>query len=133
MKTKILLIISIVSILFLSSCKKDETSKFDYPMETLYGIWEGTTMYVNDKWIDINKYPYTEFAFSIRFNSDGTYYGSGYFGSGKGTYTAEGKTIITYINGQEYARYTVKSLDHNQSELTMMMGASTMDIKVKKK
>lgn len=31
-----------------SSCSKEEEN-FDYPMEVLYGTWEGTEMKVKDK------------------------------------------------------------------------------------
>lgn len=134
MKTKILLLFVLLCTTVLSSCKKDEEPTFDYPLETLCGIWDGSEILFDDGWVDITKYPYTKFEFSIRFNSDGTYYGSGYFGNGSGTYKAIGKTIITYIDGEEYAKYTVKSLTSNQCELTMDMGGtSTLDIRVKKK
>lgn len=137
MKTKILLTLVLLCTIF-SSCDKEEKEKnsFDYPMETLYGIWDGTEIYLEktSQWVDITKYPYTEFGFSIRFKSDKTYTGSGYFGNGSGTYEAIGKTVITYVNGKEYARYTVKSLTNNRAELTMDMGGtSTMDVRVKKK
>lgn len=135
MKIKILLILVLLCTVF-TSCKKDDKNKFDYPMETLYGIWDGSEVYLNksSQWIDITKYPYTEFGFSIRFNPDGTYYGSGYFGNGSGTYEASGKTIITYIDGEEYAKYTIKSLTSSKCELTMDMGGtSTMDVRVTKK
>lgn len=134
MKTKILLILVLLCTTIFSSCKKDEESTFDYPLETLYGIWDGAEILSDDGWVDITKYPYTKFKFSIRFNSDNTYYGSGYFGNGSGTYKAIGKTITTYIDGEEYARYTIKSLTNNQCEATMDMGGTTtLDIRVKKK
>ena len=86
-----------------SACSSDDDD-FDYPMDTLYGSWEGISINVNGGWVNITEYPYTKFAFSIKFNSDGTYSGRGYFGNGSRTYTAKGKTIITYVNGKEYCR-----------------------------
>ena len=84
---------------------------------------------------NITEYPYTKFAFSIKFNSDGTYSGRGYFGNGSGTYTAKGKTIITYVNGKEYLRYEVKSLSNNIAELSMTVDGSgeTLEVKAMKK
>lgn len=70
---------------------------------------------------------------SISFKPDGTYYGSGYLGNGSGTYTAEGKTIITYINGKEFVRYTVKSLTANSAELSMSIDGETIEVKAIKK
>lgn len=130
---KLIFLLAMLPLCVFTSCSDDDKPKFDYPMETLYGKWEGTEVYTNGKWVDITKYPYTELGFSITFNSDGKYYGSGAFGNGSGTYKAEGKTITTYIDGEEFARYTVKTLDGNNAELTMYMGGDSMDIRVKKK
>lgn len=118
-----------------SSCSNDDDDEFDFPMETLYGTWEGTSINTDGSWTDITEYPFTSFAFSIKFNSDGTYTGRGYFGNGSGTYTAKGKTIITYVNGKEYFRYEVKSLSGNIAELSMTVDGSkdAIDIKVRKK
>lgn len=118
-----------------SSCSNDDDDEFDFPMETLYGTWEGISINTDGSWTDITQYPFTEFAFSIKFNSDGTYTGRGYFGNGSGTYTAKGKTIITYVNGKEYFRYEVKSLSGNIAELSMTVDGSkdAIDIKVRKK
>lgn len=114
-------------------CSDDDEPKFDYPMETLYGTWIGSEVKVGEDWVDITKYPYTKFGFSITFNSGGTYSGAGYFGNGSGTYKAEGKMITTYIDGEEYAYYTIKSLTGSNAELTMSMGGESMEIRVKKK
>ena len=43
------------------------------------------------------------------FKSDGTYYGSGYFGAGSGTWAAKGNTINTYVDGKLYVSYTLPS------------------------
>lgn len=118
--------------MFLSSCVKND--KFDYPMKTLHGIWDSTEILTDNGWLDITSDIYAKFQFSIRFNSDGTYYGSGAFGNGSGTYKAIGNTIITYIDGEEYARYIIKSLTDNKAELTMDMGGtSTIDVRVTKR
>lgn len=111
MKTRLLFLVLILSTVFTACNKDDDDEKFNYPLETLYGTWNGTEIYLEDdsKWIDITEYPYTKFAFSIRFKSDGTYYGEGYFGDGGGTYKAIGNTINTYIDGEQYAEYQIKS------------------------
>lgn len=116
-----------------SSCSKEEEN-FDYPMEVLYGTWEGTEMKVKDKWIDLTNIFYSQFAFSITFYSDGTYTGKGYFGNGNGTYKAEGDKIYTYVDGEEYFVYKIKSLKDNKAELLMGVTGSDdwIEIKVEK-
>lgn len=121
-----------VMFLMFSGCSSDGDD-FDYPMDTLYGSWEGVSINLNEGWVNITEYPYTRFAFSIRFNSDGTYSGRGYFGNGSGTYTAKGKTIITYVNGKEYLRYEVKSLSNNIAELSMTVDGSGENLEIKAK
>lgn len=135
MKTKILLIISIFSILFLSSCKKEDNTQFDYPLETLYGTWSGTDIYLEESstWVDITRYPYTQFGFSAKFNADGSYYGSGYFGNGSGTYKAIGNTVTTYVDGKEFARYVISSLSSTKGEATMYAGSSKSGMRIKLK
>lgn len=70
---------------------------------------------------------------SISFKSDGTFYGKGYLGNGSGTYKATGNTIVTYLDGEEYIRYTVKSLSGDDAELTMSMDGESLDIKAEKR
>lgn len=116
-----------------SSCSDDDDSKFDYPMEDLYGEWDVVAIEVNGKWCFTNMPQYKKFAMSISFNSDGTFYGSGYLGYGSGTYTTAGNTIITYLKGKEYIRYVVKSLRSNTAALTMVQGDTSLDIHAVKK
>lgn len=123
---------ALLPMLILSSCSNDDDD-FDYPMDAIYGTWDVTDIKVEGKWYDITTYPYTKYAMSISFKSDGSYYGKGYFGNGSGTYTAKGKTIITYINGKEFAVYTVKSLSDKNAELTMTIDGEVIDIKAVKK
>lgn len=124
--------------LMFSACSKDDSpadTNFDYPLETLYGRWSGTHILLKESgWVDITRYPFTHFGFSITFHSDGTYYGSGYWGTGSGTYKTEGSTIYTYVDGKEYYIYKVRSLTGNEAELSMgVTGSDTwMEIKVKK-
>ena len=36
-----------------SACSSDDDD-FDYPMDTLYGSWEGISINVNGGWVNIN-------------------------------------------------------------------------------
>ena len=134
MKKTLLLLFAVLS-LALVSCSDDDDkdSKFAYPLENLYGTWDVTEIYDGSGWVNITHPYFQKYAMSISFKSDGSYYGKGYLGNGSGTYTAEGKTIITYVDGKEYLRYEVKSLSGNEAELSMMAGDSSMDVKAKKK
>ena len=42
-------------ILAIPSCKKEEPS-FNYPLETLYGKWEGTDVKISNDWINIENH-----------------------------------------------------------------------------
>ena len=64
------------------------------------------------------------------FNSDGTYYGSGYFGTGSGTYKVDGNKIYTYVGGQEYIIYTAESYTSTRSTLVLSITGSTSTIRV---
>ena len=119
-------------VLSFASCS-NENDDFDYPIEMIYGKWEGVGVFYNGKWLDLTDWMYQELAFSIRFNEDGTYYGEGFFGNGYGTYKAVGKNIITYIDGQKYFTYQIKSLTADNAEITMLDNSGdTMDIRVRK-
>lgn len=115
-----------------TSCSSNDDEDFAYPMETLCGKWNAKQIKVAGKWYDVTEYPYTKYAMSITFNDDGTFTGSGYLGNGGGTYKANGKTITTYINGEEYITYTVSSLSSDVAYLSLTMGGSTIEMKAEK-
>ena len=118
----------------ITSCQKEGGWTFDYPQETLCGgTWNGAAVYIDDHWVDITSPMFSNLQFSIRFNTDGTYYGRGYFGNGSGTYKASGKTITTYVDGELFYTYTVKTMTGNEAELTMASATgSSIDIRVRK-
>lgn len=133
MKTKIFALLALICAFTFSSCSKDNDNlSFNYPLETLYGTWDGVALRTDETgWMDITKYPYTKFKFGIKFNSDKSYYGFGYFGDGSGTYTAIGKRITTYIDGKEYLYYEIKSLSSTEAEATMRKAGSNSYIEMK--
>lgn len=126
---KILFLLAMLPMFVFSACSDDDD--FDYPMETLYGTWDVTDVKVEGKWYDVTTYPYTRFGMSISFKSDGSFYGRGYLGNGSGTYKASGNTIVTYLDGEEYIRYTVKSLSGDNAELTMSMDGESLVLRLK--
>lgn len=58
-----LMLLCATMVLSLYSCSDDET--FDYPMETLYGKWEGTGIYYEGEWIDLSNWMYQELSFQL--------------------------------------------------------------------
>ena len=112
---------------FLPACSDDKDEPDDIKSQII-GTWDATSVKVSGTdWVDITGRP--GLALSITFNKDGSYYGRGALGNGGGTYTVSGKTIKTYIDGELYGTYYVKSLNGNSAELSLTMGASSMEIR----
>lgn len=111
----------------LPACSDDKDEPDNIKSEMI-GTWDATAVkFETGDWIDISNRP--SLALSITFNKDGSYYGRGALGNGAGTYTVSGKTIKTYVDGELYGTYYVKSLSGNNAELSLTMGDSSMDIK----
>lgn len=118
-----------VCLIALSGCSKDEDTKFNYDIKTLYGTWQIT--HVDTKGgSDFS--PWILATTTATFNSDGTYSGSGYFGNGTGTYKAKGKTVTCYVEGKEYIKYDIISLESTLCTLKMYDETAAVTIKCKK-
>ena len=118
----------------LIGCKKDNDSEsFNYNLNDLYGTWRVTEILSSGTWVDVTTWAGQQ-VFTptyATFRSDGTYYGSGYFGTGSGTYKAIGNTIYTYVDGSEYLRYTILSFSGNKCHLKMGQAGSSTTIEIK--
>lgn len=134
MKKILVIMLAMLTMCFsFSSCSSDDDDKFDYPMETLCGTWNLTDVQLSSgKWVDVTGWQYSEYRASITFYSDGTYYGKGALGNGRGTYKSSGNTIVTYVGGEEYIRYTIKSVNNNEMEGTMYDDSGSINFKAKK-
>ena len=119
-----------------TSCKKNDptTPAFEYSIGTLHGTWRIT--HVESKYglmVNVTD-PIAERSFKptyATFNADGTYSGRGFLGNGSGTYKASGKTITCYIDGKEFMKYDVLSLDGNTCELKMYEPGSEQSIRIR--
>jgi hypothetical protein len=123
----------LVCVMAFAGCSKDdETPKFNYDLETLYGTWRVTEIQQKDgSFLDVTT-SVAEMVFEptyATFNENGTYSGRGEFGTGSGTYKAEGNTIYTYVEGVEYLRYEVKSLSGEKCHLVMKEQGSSSTLK----
>ncbi len=116
-----------------TSCSSDDEADFGYSKELLVGTWDLTHLETDGEWIDLNNWAYTQFKASISFYADGKYYGSGYFGTGSGTYVATGNKIKTYVDGKPYLTYTITSVDGNNMEGTMSDNSGSMGFKAEKR
>ena len=121
----LLLTMFLTSFVFLS-CSSDDKDEID---DAIVGTWKLTEVKMSETGSYIS-WPFKTTYSS--FKSDGTYYGSGYFGTGEGTWSKKGKTVNTYVSGQLYASYEVLSVTATDAELKMTMGDSTIWIKCKK-
>lgn len=122
------MLLLIATICFLPSCSSDDDEP-DNIKSQMIGTWDATAVRFSgdSDWTDITKYP--SMALSITLNKDGSYTGRGALGNGSGTYTVSGKTIKTYVDGELYGTYYVKTVSGNYAELSLTMGSSSMEIK----
>lgn len=125
-KYKLLMLIFASAALLFSGCSKD-----DELQKQIIGTWDGIEVKTNSGWIDITSSYYSNYQFSITFHENGTYYGTGYFGTGNGTYTLNESTTVTYVNGNEYYRYDIYSVSGNVAHMRMYSTRSTGSIEIK--
>jgi hypothetical protein len=132
---RVIFILAVLPLLFAGCSKDEEPAKFDYDLNLLYGEWRVSHIWSADgDYVDVT----SGFMLLIfeptyaTFNPNGTYSGSGHYGDGSGTYTAVGKTITTYISGQEFVKYDVIGLSGSTCELRMYGSGYNTKIKCKK-
>ena len=133
-KLNLFFILTVFSLLFVGCSKDDDIKNFEYDLNLLYGKWRITHVeQINGSYLNVTS-SVAESVFKptySTFYSDGTYSGSGEFGNGSGTFKAESKTIITYVDGQEYLRYDVLMLSESNAELKMYEKGNATSVKIK--
>ena len=126
MKKQLFLLLTLVVATFVSCSNDDDDNQYD---PAIVGTWKITEVKTSQSGTYIN-WPFkTTYA---SFKSDGTYYGSGYFGNGSGTWSIKGNTVNTYVDGDLYASYEIISVTSTTSELKMSMDGESIWIKCKK-
>lgn len=128
-KVFLFLMLAVVSTAF-TGCSSDDDD-FNYDVEHLIGKWQITEIEMDGRYVDVTKPPYyPEFPLTYAtFNTDGSYYGSGIFGTGSGTYKTKGNTVICYVDRTEYARYQILNLSGTQCELKMSKNNESVNIR----
>ena len=123
----ILLILVVTSFAFVS-CSSDDDDDNQYT-SAIVGTWKLTEVRMSETGSYIT-WPFkTTYA---SFKSDGTYYGSGYFETGSGTWSLKGNTIKTYVDGKLYVSYDILSVTSTEAELKMTADDASLWIKCKK-
>ena len=128
MKKQLFLLLTIVVATFaFVSCSNDaDDNQYE---SAIVGTWKITDVKTSQSGTYIS-WPFkTTYA---SFKSDGTYYGSGYFGTGSGTWSVKGNTVNAYVGGELYASYEIISVTSTTSELKMSMDGESIWIKCKK-
>ena len=121
-----LLALVVTSLAFVSCSDDDDDNQYN---SAIVGTWKITAVKTSQSGSYIG-WPFeTTYA---SFKSDGTYYSSGYFGTGSGKWSIKGNTINTYVGGELYASYEIISVTSTTSELKMSMGSDAIWIKCKR-
>ena len=118
--------VAIVSLSFVSCSDDDADSPY---VSDIVGTWKLTEVKTSASGSYIS-WPFQ--ATYASFNSDGTYYGSGYFGNGSGTWNLKGNTVTTYVDGELFFTYEIISVSGSNAELKMSMDGESIWIKCKK-
>ena len=121
-----LLTLVVTSFAFVSCSDDDDDNQYN---SAIVGTWKITEVKTSQSG------SYIEWPFQTTyasFKSDGTYYGSGYFGTGSGTWSIKGNKVNTYVGGVLYASYEIISVTSTTSELKMSIDSDAIWIKCKK-
>ena len=107
----------------------DDSDNGNYKKSLIVGTWEIKEVKTTEAGMYVD-WPFERTYAS--FKSDCTYYGSGYFGTGRGTWPLKGNTVKTYVDGKLYASYTIISATSTASEMKMSFGEKSIWVKCKK-
>ena len=121
-----MLTLVVATFAFVSCSNDDDDNQYN---SDIVGTWKITEVKTSQSGSYID-WPFK--ATYASFKSDGTYYGSGYFGNGSGTWSIKGNTVNTYVGGELYASYEIISVTSTTSELKMSMDGESIWIKCKK-
>ena len=132
MKTFRLIGMALIAILMcvsFVSCSNDDEDGLDIsgPYSTkIIGTWKLTHLGDGNVWI-----PWTKQTTSATFNSDGTYSGRGYFGTGTGTFKLSHSHVTCYVDGEIFMQYDIVSIDDNIAVLKMYPDSSSEKLTIK--
>ena len=114
-----------ICVMFMVGCSGNSTDKLKSEM---IGTWSISKVMIDGEWVSNPK-----MKAGLTFYEDGTYYGSGSFGNGEGTYEIKDNCIITYVDGDEYIRFDIKKVDETSASLIMKTDSYEYAIVAEKK
>ncbi len=123
-----LLTLVVASLAFIS-CRSDDDDNGDYDKSMILGTWDMTAVMTSESGTYVD-WPFRKTY--ATFNADGSYFGSGFFGTGRGTWSLKGNTLNTYVEGELFASYTIISATSTVSEMKMSSGDESLWVKCKK-
>lgn len=126
--------LALVALLSVACSKSDDNPTTNFPLENLYGTWRITEVEQSDGTMFNVTSDLAEAYFEptyATFNKDNTFSGRGYFGSGSGTYKAEGSFITCYVEGVEFLKYEIEGFSNTECVLKIHKKGSSKTIKVK--
>ena len=124
-----LLTLVVASFAFISCSSDDDSDNGTYDKSQIVGTWDMTEVKLSQTGTYMD-WPYRKTYAS--FKADGSYYGSGYFGTGSGTWSIKGNKLNTYVDGELYATYEILSANSTTAEMKMTLGDDSIWIKCKK-
>lgn len=124
-----LITLLVMSFAFIS-CSSDDDDDSSFDKSLIVGTWEMTEVKLSQSGTYMD-WPYRKTYAS--FKADGSYFGSGYFGTGSGTWSIKGNRLNTYVDGELYASYEIISANSTTAEMKMTLGDESIWIKCKKK
>lgn len=119
----------LIAITFATACQKpggeeEEVWAFDYSKEFLCERVWATSWYIlpSGSYVLCSKpeHFYGEYRFTFKFNVDGTYLSTGYFGDCSGTYKAHGKTLETFKAGETSLSIVFSNTDGDDAKVTIV-------------
>lgn len=126
-----LLVVSLSSTTFVA-CSSDSDDVLEIKGSDVYGLWTTTAVESNGKWVDVTNPAYKDLRASARFYKDGTYWGFGALGTGYGTWSVSDNIISTFVDGEEYIKYKIYSLDGDNMKGVMYDSNSSLNFKAKR-
>lgn len=115
---------------FMACSSDDDDSEDGLSKSDIVGTWTLTEVKTTENGTYVS-WPYETTLAS--FNANGTYYGTGYFGTGRGTWSKKGNVVNTYFDGQLYVSYQIISVNSNHAEMKMTIDGSSIWIKCTKR
>lgn len=116
----------ILMLLLFGSCSNSSTKEIEDTLSfesQFIGIWKLDSIQYQNSMI-----PFTEEDTYAVFHKDSTYEGYGYFGNGAGTWKYIDKRITCFIDNENFAEYTILTLNPTRAYLKVYLFQSNLTL-----